>query len=85
MPCVDGIAIAGEHPEAIGIRAVGTMQLTVTRVHVRGALHGIHLVENIWKRFCMYSVNISRFFFARSIACVLSHFDPPFEEEYSMY
>jgi hypothetical protein len=46
MPCVDGIAIAGEHPEAIGIQAVGTMQLTVTRVHVRGALHGVHLIEN---------------------------------------
>ncbi len=45
MPCVDGIAIAGEHPEAIGIQAVGTMQLTVTRVHVRGALHGVHLIE----------------------------------------
>jgi hypothetical protein len=46
MPCVDSIALAGEHPEAIGIQAVGTIQLTVSRVHVRGALHGIHLVEN---------------------------------------
>lgn len=46
MPLVDGIAIAGDHPEAIGIQAVGTMQLTVTRVHVRGVTHGIHLVKN---------------------------------------
>jgi hypothetical protein len=46
MPLADGIAIVGDHPEAIGIQAVGTMQLTVTRVHVHGALHGIHLVEN---------------------------------------
>ena len=46
MPLVEGIIIAGEHPEAIGIQAVGTMELTVTRVHVRGCLHAIHLVKN---------------------------------------
>jgi hypothetical protein len=46
MPCVDGLAIAGDHPEAIGIQAAGTMQLTITRAHIRGVLHGIHLVEN---------------------------------------
>jgi len=46
MPCVDGVGIAGDHPEAIGIQAVGTMQLTVSRTHIRGVLHGIHLVEN---------------------------------------
>jgi len=46
MPCVDGVGIAGGHPEAIGIQAVGTMQLTVSRTHIRGVLHGIHLVEN---------------------------------------
>ena len=46
MPLVDGLAILGEHAEAIGIEAVGTMQLTITRVHVRAALHGIHLKEN---------------------------------------
>lgn len=46
MPLVDGIGIQGEHAESIGIEAVGTMQLTVTRVHIRGVLHGIHLVEN---------------------------------------
>jgi hypothetical protein len=46
MPSVDHLAIAGDHEEAIGIQAVGTMQLTVTRAHIRGVLHGIHLVEN---------------------------------------
>lgn len=46
MPLVDGVAIEGGHPEAVGIEAIGTMQLTLTRVHVRSALHGIHLVGN---------------------------------------
>jgi hypothetical protein len=46
MPLVDGIVIAGNHPAAVGIEAVGTMQLTITRVHIRNVLHGIHLVEN---------------------------------------
>ena len=46
MPLVDGLGITGRHPESIGIQAVGTMQLTVTRVFIRGVLHAIHLVEN---------------------------------------
>jgi len=46
MPLVDGVAIVGEHPEATGIEAIGTMQLTITRTHVRHVLHGIHLVKN---------------------------------------
>ncbi|MEQ8790560.1 MAG: right-handed parallel beta-helix repeat-containing protein [Pirellulaceae bacterium] len=45
MPIVNGIEIVGEHDEAIGIQAAGTMQLTVTRVVIRHVLHGIHLVE----------------------------------------
>jgi hypothetical protein len=44
-PMVDGIEIVGAHPEAVGIEATGTMQLTVTRTSVRRALHGIHLVK----------------------------------------
>ncbi|MBC8874372.1 MAG: right-handed parallel beta-helix repeat-containing protein [Planctomycetes bacterium] len=43
MPIVDGIEIIGAHDEAVGIEATGTMQLLVTRVAVREALHGIHL------------------------------------------
>lgn len=43
MPLVDGMEIVGRHPDAIGIEATGTMDLTITRVQVREALHGIHL------------------------------------------
>ena len=46
MPLVDGIAIEGDHPDAVGIEAVGTMELTITRIHIRGVLHGIHLTGN---------------------------------------
>ena len=46
MPLVDGIAIDGGHPEAVGIEAVGTMELTITRVHIRGVLHCIHMTGN---------------------------------------
>jgi hypothetical protein len=42
-PMVDGIEIVGGHPEADGIEATKTMQLTITRVVVREARHGIHL------------------------------------------
>lgn len=42
-PFVDGIEIVGRHPEASGIEASGTMQLTLTRVVVREAFHGVHL------------------------------------------
>lgn len=43
MPLVDGLAIEGAHAEADGIEATGTMQLTVTRTHIRHVRHGIHL------------------------------------------
>lgn len=42
-PLVDAIEIVGDHPEAIGIEATGTMQLIISRVTVREALHGIRL------------------------------------------
>ncbi len=42
-PTIDGIEIVGVHPEACGVEADGTMQLTITRLIVRRALHGIHL------------------------------------------
>jgi len=44
MPLVDGLAIDGAHPEAVGIEATGTMELTLTRLHIRNTLHCIHLV-----------------------------------------
>ena len=46
MPVVDCMAIEGKHPEAVGIEAVGTMQLTITRVLIRHVLHCIHLTGN---------------------------------------
>lgn len=42
-PRVDGLEIVGAHAEADGIAAAGTMQLTLARVIVRGARHGIRL------------------------------------------
>ena len=44
-PMIDGLEIVGEHPEACGVEATGTMQLTITRLVVRDALHGVHLVK----------------------------------------
>lgn len=44
-PMVAGIEIVGDHPEADGIEADGTMQLTVSQVVIRKARHGIHLVN----------------------------------------
>src|SRR5262245_40141139 len=44
-PAVDGLEIVGAHAEACGIEATGTMQLTVTRLIVRKALHAIHLTR----------------------------------------
>jgi hypothetical protein len=46
MPLLDGLAITGRHHDACGVEAVGTMQLTLTRIHLRKLLHGIHLREN---------------------------------------
>ena len=43
MPTVDGIEIVGEHPQANGIEATGTMQFTVTRALIRRCFHAIHL------------------------------------------
>jgi hypothetical protein len=43
MPGVDGVEIVGDHAEADGIEAAGTMQLTLTRVLVRRCRHGVHL------------------------------------------
>ena len=44
-PVVVGLEIVGAHPEADGIEATGTMQLTVTRTVIRKVRHGIHLVK----------------------------------------
>lgn len=44
-PMVEGIEIVGAHPEADGIEATGTMQVTITRVSVRDCRHAIHLTK----------------------------------------
>jgi uncharacterized protein YjbI with pentapeptide repeats len=44
-PSIDGLEIVGGHEEACGVEASGTMQLTLTRLVVRGALHAVHLVK----------------------------------------
>lgn len=44
-PMIDGIEIVGAHPEADGIKAAGTMQITISRVVVRKCRHAIHLAD----------------------------------------
>ena len=45
MPTVEGLEILGDHPEASGIQADGTMKLGVHRVLLRQVRHGVHLVR----------------------------------------
>lgn len=44
-PLVQGFEILGAHPEADGIEAKGTMQLTLSRLTIRECRHGIRLFE----------------------------------------
>jgi hypothetical protein len=44
-PSIDGIEIVGAHEQACGVEATGTMQLTISRLTVRKALHAIHLTR----------------------------------------
>ena len=46
MPCIEGLSISATHEDADGIEAIGTMQLTITKTHLRGVRHGIRLVQN---------------------------------------
>lgn len=41
MPGLDGVEIVGDHPDADGVEATGTMMLTLTRVLVRKCRHGV--------------------------------------------
>lgn len=45
MPLISGLDIAGDHPEADGIHAVGTLMLTIHRVGIRSCRNGVHLKE----------------------------------------
>ncbi len=44
MPIVDALEIVGRHPQAEGLLVDGAMQLTISRLAVRRALHGVHLI-----------------------------------------
>lgn len=44
-PMIDGLEIIGNHPEASGVEANGTMQMTLTRLVIRRLLHAVHLVN----------------------------------------
>ena len=44
-PTASGLEIVGAHPEADGIEATGTMQLTIEHVLIRGCRHGVHLTK----------------------------------------
>lgn len=46
MPLLEAFAIEGDHPDARGIEASGTMALTVSRMHLRKLKHAIHLTGN---------------------------------------
>ncbi|MEY4567088.1 MAG: hypothetical protein RLY14_2058 [Planctomycetota bacterium] len=45
MPKVQGLEVVGAHPEADGIEATGTMQLTIDHVLIRETRHAIHLTK----------------------------------------
>jgi len=45
FPIVGGIEIVGEHPDAVGIELVRTMQATITQVLIRRCKYAVHLVE----------------------------------------
>ncbi|MFM2093979.1 MAG: hypothetical protein RIS70_1103 [Planctomycetota bacterium] len=44
-PTLEGLAIAGDHPEADGVEASGTMQLTMHRVTIHQVRHALRLIE----------------------------------------
>ena len=45
MPMVAGLEIVGDHEQADGIEAKGTLQLTITETRMSRLRHGVHLVE----------------------------------------
>ena len=68
-PLIDGLEIIGDHPEASGIEAIGTMQLTITRLVVHDALHGIRLI----KRNRNVIISESHLYHNRGIGIFLDH------------
>ena len=45
MPTIDGLEIVGAHPQAVGVEAIKTMKLVLTRLTVRKALHAVVLAQ----------------------------------------
>ena len=45
MPKLQGLTIAGKHPQAIGVQVTRVMQMTITECNFRQLQHGIHLTE----------------------------------------
>lgn len=68
-PTVTGLEIAGGHPEADGVEAEGTMQLTLDRVTVRDCRHGVHLV----KRNRNVLISASHIYNNRGVGVFLDH------------
>lgn len=46
MPLIEGLAIEGAHAEAEGIEARGTMEMTLSHLHLRKLKHAVHLAGN---------------------------------------
>lgn len=44
-PLMDGLEIVGQHAEADGVEAHGTMQLTLSRLTIRKCRHAVHLID----------------------------------------
>ncbi|HBN75766.1 MAG TPA: hypothetical protein DD473_08110 [Planctomycetaceae bacterium] len=44
-PLMDGLEIVGQHEEADGVEAHGTMQLTLSRLTIRKCRHAVHLID----------------------------------------
>ncbi len=44
-PLMDGLEIVGQHAEADGVEAYGTMQLTLSRLTIRKCRHAVHLID----------------------------------------
>jgi hypothetical protein len=68
-PTVSGLEIVGKHPEADGIEAEGTFQLTLERVTIRECRHGVHLV----KRNRNVLISASHIYNNRGIGIYLDH------------
>lgn len=71
MPVVRGLTFVGRHPESIGLRAVKTMQFTVTQCHFRHLLHGIQLSE----RNRNFIVSDTHIYNCRGIGLYVDHCD----------